>query len=160
MSNQTESKSLAADDYMQIEKEHKQLDRFLSDLRETCCNLDNELTCTSCTKEKLASCRGRFSSFIYRLLEITVTHYHHEESIMLSRSHVTEKYEYFRAHRQAHVDIIDELKILTDECAALNQQNMTAEGYRLLYTQISILFHEHERSFDSPFIESTQTKNH
>ena len=156
MTNPLDNNSLAVADYHQIEKEHQQLDRFLSDLRDTCCNLDNALTCTTCTKEKLASCRGRFSSFIYRLLEITGTHYHHEESIMLSRSHVTETYEYFRAHHQAHTDIIDELKILADACATLNQQNSTAEGYRLLYSQISYLFEEHERNFDTPFIESTQ----
>lgn len=149
------SASLTTDDYILIEEEHEQLDKFLSDLRETCCNLDNQLDCKTCDREKVASCRGRFPSFLYRLLETTGTHYNHEETIMLSRSHVTEKYEYFRAHRQAHIAIIKEIKAIVDECDALEQQALTAEGYRQLYQKISKLFEEHERAFDSPFIQST-----
>lgn len=156
MSTRVENnKSLSPDDYKLIENEHKLLDRFLADLRDTCCNLDNQLDCSICSKERLASCRGRFSSFLYRLLETTSTHYYHEESIMLSRLHVTEKYEYFRAHRQAHIDIIEELRVIADECGSLNQQGRTADGYRQLYNKISNLFAEHDSSFDTPFIQST-----
>jgi hemerythrin len=147
--------SLLPEDYIQIENEHKQLNRFLSDLHDTCCSLDNELDCKSCTREKVASCRGRFPSFLYRMLETTGTHYNHEESIMLARPNITEKNEYFRAHHQAHSDIIKAVKIIAEECKALEQQALTAEGYRLMHQKISTLFEEHDRSFDTPFIQST-----
>ncbi len=148
-------KSLATDDYVVIEEGHSRLHKFLNDLYNTCCNLDNQLNCDSCSGEKHASCKGHLPSFFYDLLDLTSKHFYHEESIMLSRPHVTEEYEYFRRHRQAHQNILRELNRLVNECTSLNKQSATAQSYRHLYKTISELFEEHDRAFDDPFIQST-----
>ena len=144
MSNSLESlRNLSSDDCELIGKRHQQLESFVTDLRDTCSNLGNEFDCTACSTAKLASCRGRFPSFLYRLLETTGTHYHDEESIMLSRSHVTEKYEYFCTHHQSSsYDIIEELRLIVVECASVNQQGLPVDGYRQLYKKVSTLFKE------------------
>lgn len=147
-------KGISADDYKLIREEHERLDRFLQDLRDTCCNLDNQLDCNSCSREKFASCHGRMYSFLYDLLDITDKHFYNEESIMLSRPHISEEYEYFRLHRQAHFNIMRSLKSIVDDCASLDERGITAEGYRQLYEKISTLFEEHGRLFDDPFIQS------
>src|SRR3972149_7675247 len=146
-------KKLAPADYLLIEEEHARLERLLHDLRDTCCNLDNLLSCQSCSSGKLASCRGRLPSFLYDVIDLSGNHYYHEESIMLSRPHVTEEYEYFRTHHQAHVDIMQKLNALVGECSSLDNQGSTAEGYRQFYKKLSDLFEEHDRCFDEPFIQ-------
>lgn len=148
-------KSLPPDDYVLIEAEHERLERFLSDIKDTCCHLDNQLSCNSCSSLKFASCSGRLPSFLYDLIDITDKHFCHEESIMLSRPHLTEEYEYFRVHRQAHVNIMLALKKITVECASLLQGRVIADGYRQLHQRVSNLFEDHERLFDDPFIRST-----
>jgi hemerythrin len=149
-------KKLAAADYLLIEKEHALLERFLGDLRDTCCNLDNLLNCQSCGNEKLASCRGRWPSFAHDIVELAGKHFYHEESIMLGRQHVTEEYEYFRIHHQAHVDVMQKLYALLDECSLLDEQGNTDESYRQFYKQLTDLLEEHDHCFDDPFIQSTK----
>lgn len=149
-------KQLAAADYLLIEKEHAQLEKFLHDIQDTCCNLDNSLTCQSCSTGKLASCRGRLPSFLHDVIDLADKHFYHEESIMLSRPHVTEEYNYFRIHHQAHEDIMRKLYALCGECASLDSRGNTAEGYRQFYKKLSNLLEEHDRSFDDPFIQSTK----
>lgn len=142
---------ISPEDCMLLEEEHKQLDKYLSDIRETCINLENQLDCRSCGSEKHASCRGRFPSFLYRLLETTSKHYSHEEAVMLGGMHVAEKYEYFRMHRQAHVDTMIALKLIAEACDALEDKALTAEAYRQLYKKIINLFEEHSHTFDVYF---------
>jgi hemerythrin len=149
-------KQLSAADYHLIEKEHAQLERFLSDLDATCCNLNNSLDCQHCGTGKLASCRGRLPSFMHHVVELADKHFYHEESIMLSRPNVTEDYSYFRIHQQAHEDIMKKLIALRGECALLDSRGNTAEGYRQFYKNLSHLLEEHDRNFDDPFIQSTK----
>jgi len=75
---------------------------------------------------------------------------------MLSRPQVTVEYKYFRTHRQAHDNIMQELKSIAGECNSLDKLERTAEGYRHFYKKISDLFEEHDRCFDDPFIQSTK----
>src|SRR5664279_3808271 len=145
-------RKLAPADYLLIEKEHARLEGLLHDLHDNCCNLDNLLSCQGCSSEKLASCRGRLPSYIHDLIDLVDMHFYHEESIMLSRPQVTEKYEYFRIHHQAHIDIMQKLNALVGECSSLDMQGNTAESYRQFYKKLSNLFEEHDRSFDDPFI--------
>ena len=149
-------RKLASADYLLIEEEHARLDRLLHDLRDTCCNLDNLLNCEGCGNEKLASCRGRLPSFAHDIIDLTSKHFYHEESIMLSRPHVTEEYEYFRVHHQAHVDLMQKLYALLGECSSLDGQGSSAEGFRQFYKRLSGLLEEHDRCFDDPFIQSTK----
>jgi len=147
---------LAPADYFLIEEEHARLKGLLHDLHDTCCNLDNLLSCQSCSSEKFASCRGRLPSYIHDLIDLVDMHFYHEESIMLSRPQVTVKYEYFRIHKQAHDSIMQELNSIVGECFSLDKLEKTAEGYRHFYKRLSDLFEEHDRCFDDPFIQSTK----
>ena len=76
---------------------------------------------------------------------------------MLSRPHVTDGYEYFRKHREAHFEILSQLQVIVRECKSLRGQVSTAASYRYLYTNILHIFEEHDRTFDDPFILSTIT---
>ncbi len=151
---------LAPADYLVIEKEHKSLEKYLSDLREACAcsSLDKISNCQTCDHEKQTSCLGRLPSFLFHIIDLASVHFDHEETIMLSRPHVTEHYEYFRAHHQAHVDILHNLQALVDECLSLRNQGNTPEIYRQFFEKISYMFEEHDRVFDDPFIESTIAK--
>ena len=102
-------KSLPQEDYVQIEKEHTRLREVLSELKGTCCNIQNQLGCEGCSQEKHAACIGQLNSFFYNLVNLAFNHFSHEELIMLKRPHVTTEYEYFRNHKQAHQTILLDL---------------------------------------------------
>ncbi len=152
-------KELAPADYLIIEKEHALLEKFLSDLHDTCdcSNLDKLPDCQSCGHEKMASCQGRLPSYLFYVIDLVTKHFDHEETIMLSRPHVTEVYEYFRIHRQAHEDILHRLNALVDKCFSQGNQSNTAEIYRQFHIKLSDMFEEHDNSFEDPFIQSTKT---
>jgi hemerythrin len=148
-------KSLSTEDYQVIEEEHSRLHEVLDFLQGACCNLENQLGCQTCSREKLAACQGQLTSFSYNLTNLSDSHFKHEESIMLSRPHVTKDYEYFRNHRHAHITIMNALEDTIEQCTLVNESGETAEGYRYLYKKASELFAEHDRTFDDPFIQST-----
>jgi hemerythrin len=152
-------KALSADDYHVIEKEHQLLAKFLHDLRDACvCSKQDGLPdCSRCDHEKQTSCQGRLPSFLYYVIDLAADHFDHEEAIMLSRPHVTEDYEYFRAHKLAHAEIMQKLNDLVDECFASDRESNTAEIYIRFYEKLSNIFEEHDRAFDDPFMLSTKT---
>jgi len=150
-------------DYLVIKKEHKLLEKYLIDLRDACacCHLDKVpdedfFDCQPCVHEKQASCQGRLPSFLFHITDLARKHFEHEETIMLSRPHVTEDYEYFRTHRQAHVDIMQKLQSLADKCLVLGNTGSIAKVYCHFYEEISSIFEQHDRLFDDPFIVSTK----
>lgn len=148
-------KALKPADYLAIEKEHALLEKFLHDLHDACLALDKlDLVID---REAVASYSGRLPTFLLYITELVANHFEHEEKIMLSRPNVTEKYEYFRAHRQAHADIVRKLDALVSNCFTLDAHKTTAEIYHLFYKSISSLFEEHDRAFDDPFLQSTKT---
>jgi len=149
-------KKLALADYLHIEEEHPRLERLLHGLQETCCNLDNLLSCQGCDSGKLASCRGRLPSYIHDLIDLVDMHFYHEESIMLSRPQVKAGYEHFRLHRQAHANIMRELNSMVSEYSSVDKLEKKYESYRKFYKKLSDLFEEHDRCFDDPFIQSTK----
>jgi hemerythrin len=149
-------KKLAPADYSIIEEEHEQLKRFLDDLHDTCCHLD-ALAKQGVESEKSATYRGRLPSFLFYVTELATKHFNHEEAIMLSRPNVTEEYKYFRAHKQAHTEILEKLDILVDECFSLDTQVSIVEIYHQFHKKLSSVFEEHDRAFDDPFIQSTKT---
>jgi len=152
-------KLLSPADYLVIENEHKLLEKFLHDLRDACVcsNQDALPDCSRCDHEKQTSCQGRLPSFLYYVIDLAADHFNHEEAIMLSRPHVTEDNEYFRVHKLAHAEIMQKLYDLVDECFASNSESNTAEIYIRFYEKLSNIFEEHDRSFDDPFILSTET---
>jgi len=152
-------KELAPADYLVIEQEHMLLEKYLSDLRDACgcSNLDKVPDCQACDHEKQASCHGRLHSFLFHISDLAAKHFDYEETIMLSRPHVTKEYEYFQNHHQAHADILQKLHALSEECLSLRNQSNPAEIYSQFYKTLTNLFEEHDRKFDDPFIESTKT---
>ena len=151
-------KQLTSADYLLIEKEHKLLEKFLSDLENACaCSKLDKLECQEkCGNEKEASCQGRLPSFLFYAIDIASAHFDHEEKIMLSRPHVTEEYKYFRLHHQAHEDILQNLNILVEQYLSLENLSNIANVYREFHKKLSNIFEEHDQLFDDPFIESTQ----
>ena len=150
-------RNLAAEDYQLIEEEHLRLHELLDNLRATCCNLGNQLGCQGCSSEKLAACKGQLTSSFHNLVYLSDNHFFHEESIMRNWPRIAEEYEQFHRHRQAHAGIMVALHQTVSECAVLDGQGETAEGYRRLYTRMSELLEEHGHLFDDPFIRSTQS---
>ncbi len=150
---------LAPADYAMIDREHKQLEKYLADLRDACaCSQSAAADEPSCAREQQTSCQGRIPSFLFHIIDLAGRHFDHEETIMLSRPHITENYEYFRIHRQAHLDIMQNLQGLADQYFSATKKAQAAEVYRLFYGKVTSLFDEHDRLFDDPFIESTQQK--
>jgi len=151
--------ALTESDYLIIEKEHKLLEKYLNNLRDACVcsNLDHLPDCKPCEKEKQTSCLGRLPSFLFHIIDLAGRHFDDEETIMLNRPHVTESYEYFRNHKQAHIEIMQKLQALSDCCLAMRSQDNVAEIYVQFHSTLLELFIEHDRLFDDPFIESTFT---
>ena len=149
---------LSPADYLIIEKEHKLLEMYLSNLLEacSCSNLENRQDFQTCDQEQQASCLGRLPSFLFHIIELSGRHFDSEETIMRSRPHVTESYEYFHAHRLAHANIMEKLQVLTDDCLLQRNKGNAAEIYHRFYSEISSLFTEHDILFDDPFIKSTK----
>jgi len=152
---------LAPADYLVIETEHKLLDKYLTDLRDACeCSkIGNLLNCQACDKEQQASCQGRLPSFLLHIIDLASEHFAHEETIMLSRPHVTEDSEYFRNHHLAHADLLQQLYALSDKCLLLRNNGNTADIFSQFHKTLKDLFEEHDRDFDDPFIESTMKKS-
>lgn len=145
-------------DYLIIEKEHKLLEKYLSNLLDacTCSILENRPDCQACDQEKQSSCLGKLPSFVFHIIELAGRHFDAEETIMLKRPHVTEDYEYFRTHRLAHADIMKKLQALADECLSRRNEGNATEIYRRFYNEISAMFEKHDMLFDDPFIKSTK----
>jgi hemerythrin len=151
-------KKLSDADYLIIKKEHKQLEKYLSDLYDACfCSrLASSPDCRTCTQEKQNSCLGRLPSFLFHIIELSGKHFANEEKIMLSRQNVTKDYEYFSFHHQAHVDLMLRLQALSDEYLSTRDESYIGEIYRHLYEKITDMFEEHDHNYDDPFITSTK----
>jgi len=147
-------KALKPEDYLVIEEEHALLEKFLKELQETCSKLDKLDRVRD--HEELACYRGRLSSCLLYISELVAKHFDNEETIMLSRPHVTEEYEYFRTHRQAHTEILRKLDALVNECFTYEDHVSTVKIYHQFYDKLSAFFDEHDRTFDDPFLQSTK----
>lgn len=149
-------KKLTLEEYKLIQNEHSRLNGFLENLRNTCCNLDNQRNCESCTSEQHATCQGRLVSSFHNIINSTANHFNHEESIMRRLSLVTEEYGDIQSHQQAHNKILEELNAKVSQCALLDARGDTSEAYRQLHKKMSELFEEHALLLDGPFIQSAQ----
>jgi len=148
-------KKLAPADYVIIEKEHKELKKFLDDLQDTCQHLDS-IVKQDADNDTTVTYKGRLPSFLHYVSELAAKHFCHEEAIMLSRPNITKENEYFRIHQQAHTDILQKLDVLVDECFLLDAQVNIAETYHQFHRKLLDVFEDHDRSFDDPFIQSTK----
>lgn len=150
--------NLSPQDFMEISEEHIRLNDSLNLLRTTCHNMDNQLDCKSCNREKLATCQGRLVSFFYNVINFSTTHFKHEEFIMLSQSGVTKDDEDFRCHQQAHIGMLNALNEIISECDVLDARGKTAEAYRNLCNRMSEQFKEHDRMFDGIYLKGKKAE--
>ena len=145
---------LTTADYLIIKNEHKELGKYLIDLRDACACRD--LKCQTCAQAKQAACLGRLPSFLFHIVELSEKHFDHEEKIMLNRPNNTNECEYFSYHHEAHVNLMLRLQALSYEYLSMKNENYIGEIYRLFYEKITDMFEEHDHLFDNPFIESTR----
>ncbi len=143
-------------EYLLIEREHKQLVKYLTQLRDVCdFSKDEQLPpCTQCDSGKQSSCRGLLPSYLYDLIEVASKHFIHEEKVMLSGSHVTEDYKQFQMHRQAHSKIMQKLNGMVDTYFSQSNGANVSQIYRAFYSDISRLFAAHDKAFVDPFLKS------
>ena len=150
--------NLRPEDFMIINEEHVRLNDSLSLLCTTCHNMDNQLDCQSCDREKLATCQGRLVSFFYNVINFSATHFKHEEFIMLRQSGVTKDDEDYRRHQQAHIHILNALNEIINECDVLDARGKTAEAYRNLCNRMSEQFRAHDLIFDAIYLKERKSE--
>lgn len=141
-------KDLAPDEFKRIEEEHLRLHNSINNLRNTCCNLENQNGCQSCISEQAATCQGRLVSSFRNIISVSNDHFEYEEIIMLHVGKITKEDLDFHDHQQAHRNILNELRATIEVCATLDALGDTAECYRQLYRRASELYEEHDRLFD------------
>ena len=146
---------LTASDYLVIQNEHKQLEKYLNDLHEACvCSHADRLPDHhTCAYEKQSSCLGRLPSFLFHIIDLAGKHFDHEEKIMLSKPNVNKDCQYFTYHHQAHIGLMLRLQALSDQYLSMRNEGNIAEIYKHFYEKITDMFEEHDRLFDDPFIE-------
>jgi hypothetical protein len=68
---------LAPADYLVIEKEHKLLEKYLTNLRDACAcsNMDHLPDCQTCDQERQTSCQGRLPSFLFDIVDLAGKHF-------------------------------------------------------------------------------------
>lgn len=152
-----EISGLSAEDHRLIEDEHARLERFLHDLRDTCKEFCTQNDCQGCERERIASCRGRLTSFFYDFLDLVAEHFENEEKIMRGSLLAMEDSPYYRQHQEEHASLMREMRTLMQESAALSEQGNTAQAIRQLYSRVTARFGEHARLYDTPFLRAAQS---
>jgi len=138
-----------------IAREHRQLVKYLNQLRDACECSKEPNTPAKCKTNMLASCQGRFPSYLYHIIELASKHFIHEEMIMLRQPDVTEDYEHFQKHYKAHAKIMAKLHRMVDACFSnINQEDLISRLYRDFYLDITKLFDAHDKAFDNPFLKT------
>ena len=134
-----------------IEREHAHLQRFLCDLRDTCCEFESGRNCDGCEHEKTVSCQGRMASFCYDFMDLVDEHFDNEEQFMRAGLASPEDDDDFLRHLQAHSRLTQEMRKSVLQALTLSKQGDTAAAVRLLYDEISRMFGEHARAYDRTF---------
>ena len=127
-----------------IAREHRQLVKYLNQLRDACeCSKETAFH-TKCKMNMLASC-----------IDLASKHFIHEEMIMLKQPHVSEDYEQFKKHHKAHAKIMSKLHQMVDICFSnINEEDKISQLYRDFYLDIAKIFDAHDKAFDDPFLKA------
>ncbi len=150
--------ALPAQDLASIQEDHAQLLRHLEHIRETCSYIESHANCEHCSREKHASCKGRLHSLLIYGVEIAEEHFIHEEAVLLDGLKPETRTARFLSHLAAHEAILKKLEMVNTMSAELDKNVSTAEAYRNLYYQTSVILNEHERLFDRPSIRRAKEK--
>lgn len=140
---------LNAEEFAQISKEHKELEKYLEQLRDVCdfSKESNIAGCDNCSKEKLASCRGLLPSYLHYLHEVTFQHFKSEEKILAKK----EQKEIYLAHKNSHELILEHIDKLIATCVSNSKKIDPAKIYKDVYERTAKLFDAHEKIFDINF---------
>ena len=147
---------LSAEELKTINREHRQLSKYLDQLKSVCDYFNEEIAppCHKCKSGKQASCQGVFPSYLYHIIEITSSHFIHEEQIMLNQKNLTKEYEQFQKHQKAHAKVMAKLHKMVDEYFADSQHIKMSQLYRNFYHDITKIFESHDKAFDNPFLKN------
>ena len=140
-----------------IEDEHTHLERFLRDLRDTCCEFYSLKGCQGCGREKIASCQGRLISFEHVFLDFVIEHFGNEEKIMSEISRPQDTNEYFRLHQQEHDRLLQEMESLMHKLSTKSKQGHTAVAIREFHYRVAELFGKHAHTFDDFFLHQPKS---
>jgi hypothetical protein len=154
MTDQPTITKINYDDYALLEAEHERLNQYFLDLEDTCAHLNDLRDCGFCDPEITSACAGRMPSFLHDLLDMTEKHFFHEETIMIKMLNHDNNNEHLKAHRRAHMQILQATHLAIGEANTLNRQGETAQAYRLLFTKMTQLLNEHTSIFDMPFVDA------
>ncbi len=143
---------LSAADRRLIDDEHAHLERFLRDLCGTCCQFESTADCQRCSKEQIASCRGRLPSFFHDFLDLVFEHFENEEKLMRNVLQSPDETDYLWRHHEEHKNLLRDVKQQIQACSTLSQQGNTAEAIRVFHQHVSEIFSEHARTFDSALL--------
>lgn len=152
--------SLSKEEFSRIAREHRQLVKFVQELKKACaCAMqDDQGTKLSCNSENKASCAGRFPSYLYHVIDLTTRHFIHEEMIMLEQTHIDRDNQLFIKHHKAHVSVLNKLHHMIDEYFSQINDVPISKLYRGFYTDITTLFDKHDKAFDNPFFKMSQSR--
>ena len=143
-----DSFALLPADRRMIDEDHERLERFIRDLHDTCAELESADDCGDCDRERVASCQGRLTSFLYDFLDIMDNHFETEEKLMEACLTTPEQREYVHGHKAAHEKLRREVKVLLRELAEMNKQGSTMMAIRQFYRQVAVMFGNHAHEFD------------
>lgn len=144
---------LSASERQMIEGEHARLEKFLGDLRTTCCNFDLVADCQSCAREKIASCHGQLVSFTHDFLELVIEHCENEEDIMSEVFIAHQSHTSFLHHRQEHVKLVRSMESLMLALPGKSRQGHTAAALREFHARATEAFSKHSREFDATLLQ-------
>jgi hemerythrin len=142
-----------------IEGEHARLERFLRELRETCCEFDSLEECQDCGREKIASCQGRLISFTHDFLDFVIEHFENEEKIMSEIYSTQQSNRYFQLHQQEHMKLVREMESLMHELSVMSRRGHTAIAIREFYYRVAEIFSKHARTLDDPLMQLPEPQN-
>ncbi len=144
---------LAASDRQLIEEEHARLERFLTELCDTCIEFRTFSDCHGCDRERVASCRGRLPSFFHDFHDLIAEHFDNEERIMRSYLKEAHENEYIKLHNEEHAKLMREVKQLIQEAAAQTEQGNVVAAIQQFHKSITSRFGEHTHAFDRVLLQ-------
>ena len=138
--------------------DHARLDSLLRELREICCNFENDQDCQNCNREKIASCLGRWVSFTHVFLEFVYEHIEREEKIMaeMMGAHHSDRF----AHVQNHQQLVKKVEKMLHELPALSNQSCPSRAIRMFCDQVSTLLELHVQQFDTQLLNMLDPSNY
>jgi hypothetical protein len=136
-----------------FEAELKRLELFMGDLRDTCVEFSSASDCSNCSKERVATCRGRLPSFYYDLHDLVAEHLENTEKV-IGEAHKPERdAQVLKLRQQELAELMREVNRLVRESEIAGQQERIEVPIRQVYYLISKGFCTHFSAFDKRVLQ-------